>query len=232
MKNTVILIPAYKPDNKLIETLEKLSEEDYALLVVDDGSGDAYDEIFIQAARYSRVIRYAVNRGKGGAMKQGMRCIKKCFPDAQYFITADADGQHKPEDIKKVSAYLLENGGFVIGCREFVGDVPFRSRFGNTITRGVYRMVSGVRVKDTQTGLRGFECSMIDWLLAVPGTRYEYEMNVLMSAARDGITIGEVGIQTIYENNNESSHFRPLQDSVKIYKEIFKFALSSHSDNH
>ena len=62
MKNTVILIPAYKPDYKLIKTLEKLAEEDYALLVVDDGSGDAYDDIFIQAARYSRVIRYAKNR--------------------------------------------------------------------------------------------------------------------------------------------------------------------------
>lgn len=229
MKDTVILIPAYKPDHNLISTLEKLSESEYTLMVVDDGSGETFDEVFIEAARYARVIRYGVNRGKGGALKQGMRCMKKCFPDAKYFITADADGQHKPVDIEKVCARLHENGGFVIGSREFVGDVPLRSRFGNTITRGVYRLVSGVCVHDTQTGLRGFECTMIDWLLGIPGTRYEYEMNVLMTAARDGIEIDEVTIQTVYENNNEGSHFRPIQDSVKIYREIFKFALAPKS---
>ncbi len=232
MKQTVILIPAYKPDEKLIDTLQKLSAYDYTLMVVDDGSGSDYDSVFIEASQYARVIRYAVNRGKGGALKQGMRCMKKCFPYAEYFITADADGQHKPEDILKVCDYLQENGGFVIGSREFVGDVPLRSRFGNTVTRGVYRLVSGVGVHDTQTGLRGFECSMIDWLLDIPGTRYEYEMNVLMTAARDGIDIGEVFIATVYENNNEGSHFRPIQDSVKIYREIFKFAFTQNHASH
>lgn len=229
MKDTVVLIPAYKPNEKLIDTLRQLSDNEYTLMVVDDGSGIEYDQIFIEAAKFARVIRYGVNRGKGGALKQGMRCMKKCFPDTRYFITADADGQHKPEDIQKVSDYLYENGGFVIGSRQFVGDVPLRSRFGNTITRGVYHIVSGVRVQDTQTGLRGFEFGMIDWLLQIPGTRYEYEMNVLMSAARDQIGIGEVSIETIYEDNNEGSHFRPLQDSVKIYREIFKFALNQNN---
>lgn len=226
MKETVILIPAYKPDEKMIETLQKLYEYEYTLMVVDDGSGADFDDVFIEAAKYARVIRYAVNRGKGGALKQGMRCMKKCFPDAKYFVTADADGQHKPDDIQNVCDYLYEFGGFVIGSREFVGDVPLRSRFGNSITRGVYRLVSGVAIHDTQTGLRGFECSMIDWLLQIPGTRYEYEMNVLMTAARDDIEIGEVFIETVYENNNEGSHFRPIQDSMKIYREILKFTLN------
>lgn len=228
MKDTVVLIPAYKPNQKLIDTLQKLEDQGFILMVVDDGSGVEYDPVFIEATQYARVIRYEVNRGKGGALKQGMRCMKKCFPDAKYFITADADGQHKPEDIQKISDYLHENGGFVIGSRAFVGEVPLRSRFGNTITRGVYHIISGVQVQDTQTGLRGFECAMIDWLLQIPGTRYEYEMNVLMSAARDKITIGEVSIETVYEDNNEGSHFRPLRDSVKIYREIFRFALSQN----
>ncbi len=225
MKDTVVLIPAYKPDQKLIDTLQKLDEKQFLLLVVDDGSGSDFDPIFIEAARYARVVRYAVNRGKGGALKQGIRCIRKCFPSVTYVITADADGQHKPDDICKISNYLHENGGFVIGSRAFVGEVPLRSRFGNTVTRGVYRLVSGVKVQDTQTGLRGFERTLLDWLLTIPGNRYEYEMNVLMSAARDKIAIGEVPIETVYEGKNESSHFRPLHDSVKIYKEIFRFAL-------
>ncbi len=225
MKDTVILIPAYQPDHKLIETLEKLSAKDYLLMVVDDGSGKAYDAVFIEAARYARVIRYTPNRGKGSALKRGMHCVQKCFPKARYLITADADGQHKPEDIQKVSVKLHRDGGFVIGARQFVGEVPLRSQFGNTVTRGVYRMVSGVQVQDTQTGLRGIERSLIGWMSAIPGARYEFEMNVLMSAARDGIPIVEVPIATVYENDNSGSHFRPLQDSVKIYKEIIRFAL-------
>lgn len=224
MKDTVVLIPSYKPDQKLIDTLQKLEARQFLLLVVDDGSGSDYDTVFVEAARYARVIRYPMNRGKGGALKQGLRCIRKCFKNAAYVITADADGQHKPDDIAKISEYLHENGGFVIGSRAFVGDVPLRSRFGNTVTREVYHLVSGVKVQDTQTGLRGFDRSLLDWLLTIPGNRYEYEMNVLMSAARDQIAIGEVPIETVYEGKNESSHFRPLQDSVKIYKEIFRFA--------
>ena len=225
MIDTVVLIPAYRPDQKLIETLQKLSQAQYALLVVDDGSGTDYDAIFIEAAQYARVVRYTPNRGKGSALKRGMRCALKCFPHASYLITADADGQHRPDDIQKVCDRLHEVGGFVIGSRAFVGEVPLRSRFGNTVTRSVYRLVSGVRVQDTQTGLRGFERGLLEWLIRIPGSRYEYEMNVLMSAARDQIKIEEVAIETVYENDNSSSHFRPLQDSVKIYKEIFRFAL-------
>ena len=225
MRDTVVLIPAYRPDKKLIDTLKALSESEYTLLIVDDGSGSDYDAVFIEAAQYARVVRYTPNRGKGNALKRGILCAWKCFPNARYLITADADGQHRPDDIQKVSDRLHSVGGFVIGSRAFVGEVPLRSRFGNTVTRSVYRVVSGVKVQDTQTGLRGFERSLWSWLVKIPGSRYEYEMNVLMSAARDQIKIEEVEIETVYENDNSSSHFRPLQDSVKIYKEIFRFAL-------
>lgn len=224
--DTIVLIPAYQPDEKLLSTLKALDALNFGLVVVDDGSGKDYDEVFIQAGKYARVIRYAVNRGKGGALKQGIRCIRKCFPNCRYLITADADGQHSPSDIANLSKRLMESERrFVIGSRAFVGEVPLRSRFGNSLTRHVFTLVSGVRVQDTQTGLRGFDRSVFDWLLSIPGDRYEYEMNVLMSAARDQIEIDEIPIQTIYENDNSTSHFDPIKDSIKIYKEILKFAI-------
>lgn len=229
---TIVLIPAYQPDEKLLSTLQALSERGFGLVVVDDGSGSEYDHIFIEAGKLARVIRYTTNRGKGAALKCGIRCIRKCFPDCRYLITADADGQHAPADIARLSEKLSgENRQFVIGSRQFVGEVPLRSRFGNSVTRQVYAIASGVRVQDTQTGLRGFERSLFDWLLHIPGNRYEYEMNVLMSAARDKISIDEVTIETIYENDNSSSHFDPIKDSVKIYKEIFKFAFHRITGN-
>lgn len=223
---TIVLIPAYQPDKILIAIAEALTERGLGVLIVDDGSGSDYDAVFIEAGKYARIVRYPCNRGKGGALKQGIRCIQKCFPDCRYLITADADGQHAIADIIRLSQRLKACGSdMVIGSREFVGEVPLRSRFGNNVTRYVYALVSGVKVADTQTGLRGFDASVIDWLLRIPGERYEYEMNVLMSAARDKIKIDELPIKTIYENDNRSSHFDPIKDSVKIYKEIFKFAL-------
>lgn len=222
---TVVLIPAYQPDDRLITTLSELADAGIAAVVVDDGSGSEYDSVFIEAGKYARVVRYARNRGKGGALKQGIRCIRKCFPLCRSMITADADGQHATGDILRLIGELQKGDArFVIGSRAFVGEVPLRSRFGNTLTRKVYSMVSGVRVSDTQTGLRGFDSSLFEWLLTIPGDRYEYEMNVLMCAARDGIKVNEITIETIYENDNASSHFDPIKDSLTIYKEIFKFA--------
>ncbi len=222
----IVLIPAYQPDEKLILTLKRLSKLPLDLLVVDDGSGSDYDRVFIEAGKYARIVRYFPNRGKGSALKKGIRCAQKCFPNCRRLITADADGQHTPEDIYRLSKNLEQSHfKFVIGSRAFVGKVPLRSRLGNSITRQVYALASGVRVRDTQTGLRGFDASLFDWLTHIPGSRYEYEMNVLMSAAIDGIKIGEMPIETVYEDDNSSSHFHPVKDSVKIYREIFRFTL-------
>ncbi len=229
--DTIVLIPAYKPDEALIETAIHLKEMGYDLVIVDDGGGEAYTGIFRRVSAYGTVLRKKVNHGKGAALKSGFHYIQNKRPDCRFVITADADGQHKPDDIARVDAFLHEFGGFVIGSRKFEGDVPARSMFGNTITRGVFSAVSGVRVNDTQTGLRGFETTLIPWLLSIPGDRYEYEMNMLLDAAKHGIPIGEIDIRTVYEEGNPSSHFNPIKDSAKIYRCIFNYALAGMSDS-
>lgn len=229
--DTIVLIPAYQPDRALVETAAGLREKGFRILIVDDGSGESYTEIFRAASAYGTVLRKKVNHGKGAALKSGFHYIQNKRPDCKYVITADADGQHRPEDVGRVSDFLHEFGGFVIGSRQFVGNVPARSMFGNTLTRSVFAAVSGVHVGDTQTGLRGFEVSLIPWLLSVPGERYEYEMNMLLDAAKKGVPIGEVEIQTVYEDGNASSHFDPIRDSVKIYRCIFRYALAGLADS-
>ena len=216
----LITIPAYKPDGRLVEVCRALSE-DYAVLVVDDGSGSDFDGIFDGAAEYATVLRYEKNRGKGGAMKYAFSKIPELFPDADYIITADADGQHTPEDIAKVAEKVSEVGGLVLGSREFTGKIPARSAFGNSMTRIVFRLASGVKVRDTQTGLRAFGKKYLSEFASLPGNRYEYEMTQLMYAADQKIPISEVPIETIYENGNETSHFNPILDSLRIYKVIY-----------
>lgn len=216
----LILIPAYKPDERLTEIAKKLSS-DYNVLVIDDGGGHDFDKVFEDTAEYATVLRYEVNRGKGGAMKYGYSKIPELFPDVRYIITADADGQHTPEDIAKVAEAVEEHGGLVLGSREFTGKVPFRSAFGNALTRFVFAIASGTKIRDTQTGLRAFSSEYLDEFANLKGDRYEYEMTQLMYCAEKKIPMTEVGIETIYENDNETSHFNPLKDSFKIYKVIY-----------
>ena len=140
----------------------------------------------------------------------------------------DADGQHSVRDAVRVCEEAEQyTDSLILGSRALRENVPLRSRFGNGVTRFVYRLATGLNVHDTQTGLRAFHADMIPVLLKISGDRYEYEMNELLLFARKKRPIREVEIATIYLNNNQSSHFNTTKDSCRIYKEIFKFSASS-----
>lgn len=226
---TVALIPSYQPDSRLLNLVAALRSSGVEGLVVDDGSGERYRPFFKAASRDATVIGYQNNCGKGHALKSGLRYIQSHYADDTVVVTVDADGQHDVGDVlrcaKEASA---TDDALVLGCRSFAGaDVPLRSRVGNLVTRGVYRLASGARVSDTQTGLRAFSARMIDFLLTIGGERYEYEMNVLLACPAHSVSLHEVPIRTIYQDGNAASHFRPVQDSLRIYGNILAFMASS-----
>ncbi len=223
----IALIPAYMPDDKMTDTVRSLSAEGFDVVLVNDGSPGEYDALFSDAP-YTHIISYPDNRGKGAALKAGLAYIKAHYQPPYTVVTADADGQHRTEDIVRVTEVAAANrGSLILGSRRLEGKVPFKSRAGNAITRQVFRLSTGVKVYDTQTGLRAFSDRLIDKLLSIEGSRYEYEMNVLLCLAKEGWEIKEEPIQTVYINNNAASHFDPVKDSAKIYKEILKYSASS-----
>ena len=224
-----ILIPAYKPDDKLVALTDQLlTHDDLKLVVVDDGSGEAFRPVFEALDKRVTLISYPDNKGKGGALKTGIRYIMDHMPECERLVTADADGQHRYADIRRVLDKSEEMpGALVLGSRAFDGDVPLRSRFGNAMTRQVVAIASRVKVRETQPGLRGFDRDGMRLFVDGPGDRYEYEINMLLTAARAEMPIYEVTIETVYLNDNESSHFNPLKDSLRIYACILKFACSS-----
>lgn len=223
----IILIPAYEPTMKFIKLIKELREKcNYEILVIDDGSGNNYSDIFNLAEELGcTILKHPMNKGKGEALKTGFKYIKDYFKDEKV-VTADCDGQHLPEDIIRVAEAIKEDY-IVLGTRRFVGNVPFRSRFGNSITRAVFSFASGVKIHDTQTGLRGFSHSMLQWLCEIRGERFEYEMNMLLEAPSAGYNFQEIDIDTVYLEQNKSSHFRAIQDSARVYLPILKFSLSS-----
>ena len=223
----IALIPSYEPDYRLKDLVIELNKNNFTIVVVNDGSSDKYNEIFNSIKSISKVLEYDKNMGKGYALKYGLKYIKSNF-DNYVLITMDSDGQHTVRDADKLCKYTIDHPNeLVIGKRIRSSKTPIRSRIGNSITKSIYHIATGVKVYDTQTGLRCFTNRLIDFNLSIEGYRYEYEMNVLLYAPKEGIKITEIEIETIYIDNNSGSHFNTLKDSFKVYKEIIKFSLSS-----
>jgi putative flippase GtrA len=224
----IVLIPAYCPSGKLTELVRDADEAGLQCLIINDGSGKDYDSVFNELAGHAVILHHEQNRGKGAALKTGMRWISEHEPDS-IVICADADGQHLIEDIRRCAeAAEREPEHFILGVRSFEKkNMPARSWYGNKITETVFRLTSGVHIRDTQSGLRAFHAGMIPMLAEAYGERYEYEMNQLLVCARKGIQMIQIPIETVYEGNNEGSHFHVIRDSVRIYSEILKFSLSS-----
>lgn len=225
----VVLIPAYKPDERLVTLVGELRAENLDVLLVDDGGQEAYAEIFERCrALGAEVAVHAVNQGKGRALKTGINACLLRWPELTGIVTADADGQHTLRDILRLIQAMEEHPRtLVLGSREFTGDVPFKSRWGNRITRFVYALASGVHVGDTQTGLRALPRCALEDMIRIDGERYEYEMNVLLKLRDMKIGVFEVPIETIYIDDNAGSHFNPVRDAFRIYMVIFKYLFSS-----
>lgn len=226
-----VLIPAYQPDARLPRLILELHRADPStkIVVVDDGSGQKFSDIFeASATAGAHVISYENNRGKGYALREGFTWIRDVAGDSpECVVTADADGQHTLNDIFRVGRTCTDTGKSVLGVREFVGHVPARSRIGNTATSALFWLATGWKLKDTQTGLRAFPVALLPALLEVQGDRYEYELRVLLHLAKFRHPVSQIPIETIYEAGNPTSHFRPLQDSARIWAPLLKFAASS-----
>jgi putative flippase GtrA len=228
-----VLIPAFDPPAALLETVRELEHLGFTgIVVVNDGSSPAAQPVFreLQARHPAvRLLHHAVNLGKGAALKTGLNDILARCPDAPGAVTADADGQHLPADILRVAQALCACGGqtLILGARRFDHDVPLRSLLGNRISAAVMRALVGQKLSDTQTGLRGLPASLIPHLLRLTPNGYEFELDVLIAAKHRSVPVSEIPIETVYLDDNRSSHFNPLWDSMRIYFVFLRFGAAS-----
>ena len=227
----VIAIPAFQPEPTLLELLRELrARTASSIVVVDDGSRQECWEIFEEAAQLPgvTVLRHAVNMGKGAALKTAFNHVLCEWPDAAGVVTADADGQHLPDDILNVARRLeAEGDALVLGARQFGAGVPLRSQLGNRITKGVMRVVTGELLNDTQTGLRGLPPILLPYMMRIVANGYDFELDMLLVCKHRSIRVVEEPIQTVYIAENRSSHFNPLTDSLKIYFTLLRFSIVS-----
>lgn len=235
MTGTVpLIIPAYQPGEGLVVLSERVASYPLGpVIVVDDGSGPDYAAIFTRTmgilGEKGILLAHAVNGGKGAALKTAFRYALDEMPGCTGVVTADADGQHAPEDIERVARELADDpSGVVLGSRRFDGpEVPWKSKFGNSLTSTVFALVSGIRLRDTQTGLRGIPSGLLPRFLLIPENRFEYEMKMLLKCDRKAVR--EIDIATIYDSpTDHATHFDPVKDSWRIYRillgQFFRFS--------
>jgi glycosyltransferase involved in cell wall biosynthesis len=228
-----LVIPAYRPPSllpALVRDVVALEQPPIfqSIVIVDDGSEPRFARTFADAASQPRVtiVRREVNGGQGAALKTGIGHALAQFPDLAGVVTADADGQHAPEDIVKIArAFAAQPDALLLGVRAFGASVPLRSRIGNVLTQHLVALMAGLRVADTQTGLRGWPRRGCERNLGNEANGFEYNLATLLAAAAAGDHIVEIPIRTIYEPGNPSSHFRPLHDSVRIYRVLLHHAI-------
>lgn len=218
-----IVIPSYEPDENLPVFCNRLKYCGLTnIIVIDDGSGEKYEEFFQEVKKIDgcTVLKHAVNQGKGRALKTAFNYILNHFSEKTVgCVTADSDGQHNVEDVLKCVNSLVENpNSLILGCRDFGGEqIPWKSRFGNELTKRICNYLCGIKISDTQTGLRGIPTSFMRILLNVPGERFEYETNMLIEA-KGNYDFVEVPIETVYDSkDNHRTHFDPVKDSIRIY---------------
>lgn len=221
------LIPAYNPPADFSQLVADLSSRSgwAHILIVNDGSDPESARRIRACAAIAgvRVLDHATNLGKGAALKSGLNYLFATHAELRSVVTLDADGQHRVDDVLRVAATEAAHpGAFVLGTRSFDVAVPWRSRFGNRLTRMVVRLLTGRDLVDTQTGCRAISRALALRMLASSNHGYEFEMEMLMIAIRSGREIREQPIHTVYEPGNASSHFRPILDSLKIYRTLLR----------
>lgn len=227
--NVTVVIPSLNPDEKLAVAVNALIERGFRdILLVNDGSSPEFLHYFPADFPECTLLTHPVNRGKGAALKKAFHYYLQREQTTDGIITVDGDGQHSAEDVLRCAQAMVRENAVVLGVRDFTeANIPLRSRMGNKITSIVFHLFCGLKIADTQTGLRAIPAGYLPAMLDVEGERYEYETNMLFCLKERSIPYVQEKIQTIYIEENQTSHFRPIRDSIRIYGRILRFVASS-----
>ena len=226
-----IVLPSLDPDKKFIHVIESLLQEGFQhLVIVNDGSKEERRHFFDEAAKLHgcTVLTHEVNRGKGRALKTAFGYVREKLPELHGVITIDGDGQHLTKDIIACGQRMLQNEDkVVLGCRDFnLPGVPPRSVAGNKTTSRFFKLLFGIHLSDTQTGLRAIPARYLQTFCEIEGERFEYETNMLLYMKRLGIGFLEQAITTVYDPEDYSSHYNAVKDSLRITKVMLRFLIT------
>jgi glycosyltransferase involved in cell wall biosynthesis len=214
-KKVCVLVPTYNNERTLEKVLTGILHYTDQVIVVNDGSTDATGRLL---GNFSEIdlVSYSSNQGKGFALRQGFERAREI--GYEYVITIDSDGQHFPDELPKFLMELETHpAAILIGARNMdQKSVPGKSSFGHKFSNFWFWVETGLRLQDTQSGYRLYPILLIKEINFLT-KKFEFEIEVLVRAAWQGIEIAHVPVQVFYaEAGKRVSHFRPFRDFTRI----------------
>lgn len=207
------VIPTYNNARTVADIVRRVTAVCPQVIVVNDGSTDGTLDVLEPLKENIQLITYARNRGKGHALRLGLEAARKAGYD--YAVTIDSDGQHCPEEIPMLLAAATDDNTLVVGSRNIQADgMPAGNTFANRFSNFWFRLQTGIRLPDTQTGFRMYPLHHLP-CLGLLTARYESELELLVFSAWRGVRLVPVGISVVYPEDRVT-HFRPFRDFFRI----------------
>jgi glycosyltransferase involved in cell wall biosynthesis len=214
-KNGCIIIPAFN-EEKYISNVVNISTQFLPTLVIDDGSKDT--TAIIAEKNGARVFIQNPNQGKGAALQRGFKEALQMNYD--FSITIDADGQHDVHEVHKfLLLYEKESPDLIIGFRDF-SLMPFSRKLANSIGKWAFSWAMGMRILDNQSGYRLLSKRLMENVLQSDEVGFEFEVEVIVTCLKSGLSIGWVPIETIY--GDEKSHIKPLNHIKNFFRIVLQ----------
>ena len=211
----VVVVPTYNNAATILRVITDIRQYTDHIIVVNDGSTDATAEI-LSGIEGIEILGYEKNRGKGYALRYGLEFASRA--GYRYAITMDSDGQHFADDIPVFLKRIEERpDALPIGARNLAADnMPSKNTFANKFSNFWYRVETGHRLSDTQSGFRLYPLRRLCGM-RFSTSGYEFEVEVIVRAAWRGVCVENVPIKVYYPPAGERvSHFRPLRDFARI----------------
>jgi glycosyltransferase involved in cell wall biosynthesis len=210
-----VIIPTYNNEQTLADVIRDVAKYTPNIIIVNDGSTDSTPELLKAFPQYD-VVSHMPNRGKGMALRQGMK--HAAIKGYVYAITIDSDGQHFADDIPVfIDAIEKEPGALLVGARNLTQEnMPRKNTFGNKFSNFWFRLETGINLPDTQSGYRLYPLNKLKGVRYF-SAKYEFEIEVMVKAAWKGVKVMPVNIRVFYaEKGKRVSHFRPFKDFARI----------------
>lgn len=211
-----VLVPAYREEGRIGETVAAVLRYCPCVVVIDDGSDDGTAD---EARRAGAVVlRHKRNQGKGKALETGFDYARR--EGFEFLLTLDGDGQHDAADIPAfVDAYQRGSAAVLVGNRMSRPEsMPWLRRLTNRFMSGLLSRRMGQRVPDTQCGYRLFRCDVLP-MQGMASARFAMESEILLDLAQDGVSVGSVPIRVIYRD--EKSKINPLVDTLRFFRMLW-----------
>ena len=229
----IIAIPTKEASPAMLPLVKDLRRAGFRkIVIVNDGCDPSCDPVFETAREDYNcdILQHAVHLGKGRSLKTAFNYILETYPQCSGVITVDDMGRHCIEEVEQCAAEMsVHPDDLILGCRDFTNvKVPWGAKLNNKLTRALVRILTGIDVTDTSTGLRGMNKELMKQFLNCQGEGQDFELNMLLECKAAGIRIREFNTEVEYVGQDiEDPEYNPLIHSGRIYVVFVRYCITS-----